>query len=115
MALAYGTDGAIRRDPNVLGGEGETGQGDATRSAGGAARAGLAEMRDGAQHVVDAAKEKLHDASDMVAHKAGDAKHAIEAGFAGLKQTVSKHPMASIGIAAGAGLILGVLFFRPRS
>jgi ElaB/YqjD/DUF883 family membrane-anchored ribosome-binding protein len=53
---------------------------------------------------VDAAKNKLGEAGESVVH-------ATES----LRDTIGRHPVASIGIAAGAGMILGLILFRPRS
>lgn len=68
------------------------------------ARAGAGELREGASRAVDAAKEKLDDATEM----------AMEASQS-LKNVVAKHPLASIGIAAGVGMVLGMLICRPRN
>ncbi len=68
------------------------------------ARAGASELRDGASHAVDVAKDKLDDAAELAAEASKS-----------LKDVVAKHPIASIGIAAGVGMVLGMLIFRPRN
>lgn len=68
------------------------------------ARSGATELREGARHAVDSAKDKLDGAKDS----------AVEAA-ASLKDLISKHPVASIGIAAGVGLLIGLVVLRPRS
>ena len=67
-------------------------------------RSGATEIRQGAQHAVEVAKEKFDDAKDGAAHAADSVKHAIE-----------RNPMAAVGIAAGIGLVVGLILFRPRS
>lgn len=76
------------------------------------ARSGASELRDEAMHAVGSAKERLVDtAKDGYAqarHKAADAAKSF-------KELVVAHPLASIGVAAGAGVIAGLLLRRPRS
>ncbi len=69
-----------------------------------AARSGGADLRTGAEHTLQAAKGKLTDAE----HAAKDAAHS-------LKELVVQHPMASVGIAACVGLLVGLALLRPRS
>jgi ElaB/YqjD/DUF883 family membrane-anchored ribosome-binding protein len=69
-----------------------------------AARSGAAQLSKGAHQAVDVAKHKLGEAGESVVQ-------ATES----LRQTVGRHPVASIGIAAGVGMILGLILFRPRS
>jgi len=68
------------------------------------ARAGASELRDGASHAVDVAKDKLDDAAELAAEASKS-----------FKDVVARHPIASIGIAAGVGIVLGMLIFRPRN
>jgi ElaB/YqjD/DUF883 family membrane-anchored ribosome-binding protein len=68
------------------------------------ARSGAAQLSKGAHHAVDVAKNKLGEAGESVVH-------ATES----LRDTVGRHPVASIGIAAGIGMIVGLILFRPRS
>lgn len=67
------------------------------RSATDAAHSGAAELRHGAQHAMETAKRSAADAT------------------ASLRDTVAHHPIASIGIAAALGALLGLVIFRPRS
>lgn len=69
-----------------------------------AVKSGATEVRHGAHDAMDAAKHKLEEAR----HSAGEAADS-------LKGLVSRNPMASLGIAAGVGLVLGLIVFRPRS
>lgn len=68
------------------------------------ARAGVGELRQGASHAVDVAKEKFDEAADVAAE-------ATES----VRGIVARHPIASIGIAAGVGIVLGMLICRPRN
>ena len=69
-----------------------------------AARSGMSELREGAHHAVDVAKSKLGDAKDAAA----DAAHS-------LKGVIVRHPVTSIGIAAGVGILIGMVLSRSRS
>ncbi len=118
MAHTYDANDRARLDADTIGAgvsEATAGVAHAVRGAGDGARAGIAEMRHGAQHVVEAAKDKLHSAQHMVAERASETKHAVEDGYAGLKHTIVRNPMASVGIAAGVGVLVGLLLCRPRS
>jgi len=68
-----------------------------------AARSGVAELRDGASHGVDAAKGKLEDARKATA----DAAHS-------LKEVIVRNPVTSIGLAAGLGILIGLVMSRSR-
>ncbi len=80
-----------------------------------AARSGVAELKQGAHHALDAAKEKLHNAGEAAHEKFDEARHAAEHAAQSLKGLIAKHPVASIGIAAGVGMLVGLALFRPRS
>jgi ElaB/YqjD/DUF883 family membrane-anchored ribosome-binding protein len=69
-----------------------------------AARSGVAELRQGAHHAIDAAKDKYQDAKECAADATDSLKH-----------TIARHPLTSIGIAAGVGMLIGLIVFRPRS
>lgn len=69
-----------------------------------AARSGVAELRQGAQHAVDIAKDRFESAKSSAA----DATES-------LKSVISRNPLASIGIAAGVGMLIALVMFRPRS
>ena len=68
------------------------------------ARSGAAELADGAGHAVDAAKKQIAGAKDA----------ALDAA-ASLKGVITRNPVTSIGIAAGVGLLIGLIVFRPRN
>lgn len=68
------------------------------------ARAGASELRDGANHAVDVAKHKLDDAADIAAETTQS-----------LREVVGRNPIASIGIAAGVGMVIGMLICRSRN
>lgn len=69
-----------------------------------AARSGVAELKQGAHHAIDAAKDKYQDAKEYAADATDSLKH-----------TISRNPLTSIGIAAGVGMLIGLIVFRPRS
>lgn len=78
----------------------------------GAARDGATELKEGARHAVDTAKDKLSAASDTMKHKYEDAKdHAAEMTHS-LKGYVSDHPISSVAVAAGVGILLGMIWSR---
>lgn len=70
-------------------------------------RDGASELRDGAYQAVDSAKVKLSQAADYTKDHAADAAKSA-------RQTVSDHPLTSLGIALGVGIIAGLLIGRPR-
>lgn len=118
MTNAYNSNDYSRTESDKIGAgvvEAKEGMVHAVRGAGEGASAGLAEMREGAHHVVEAAKSKLHDAQHMVSEKACGAKHAVEAGYDDVKVAIGKNPMLSVGIAAGVGVLIGLVLCRPRS
>ena len=108
MATPQAHDGTgFKQDMNRLGQGVDTIKSDVNTLAHGAvdaARSGVAELRQGAQNAVDAAKDKYEVAKE----KAVDAADSV-------KDMITRNPMASIGIAAGAGLLLGLILSRPRS
>lgn len=69
-----------------------------------AARSGAAEVRQGARQALDAAKDKFTE----VKGSATDATHSLQ-------DLIGRHPLASVGIAAGVGVVLSLILFRPRS
>ena len=69
-----------------------------------AARSGVAELREGAHNAVDAAKGKLDDARKATA----EAAHSM-------KEMIVRNPVTSIGIAAGVGILIGMVLCRSRS
>lgn len=82
----------------------------------GTARSGASEIRQGMHDAVEAGKETYQGAKDMVHEGYEGTKQAACDATNSLRQTVSEHPIASVGIAAGAGLLLGsILIWRLRS
>ncbi len=68
-----------------------------------AAKDGVTELRHGAEHAVDVAKHKIEEGKQAAA----DTTQSI-------CTAISKNPLTSVGIAAGAGAVLALLMFRPR-
>lgn len=68
-----------------------------------AAKDGVAELRHSAEHAVDLAK-----------HKIEEGKQAAAETTESIRTTIAKNPLASVGIAAGAGAVIALLMFRPR-
>ncbi|MEK6703468.1 MAG: hypothetical protein AABZ53_14505 [Planctomycetota bacterium] len=108
MAITQATDGTgFKQDLQGLGDGLGTLRTDVKNLAHGAvdaARSGAAELRQGAQHAVEAAKEKF-DGAKQAASEATDS----------LRGVVTRHPIASIGIAAGVGVLAGLILSRSRS
>ena len=78
------------------------------------ARSGASELRDGAIHTVDAAKVKLGHAADIAKDEYEVVKHkAVEIGKS-LKDVMGNHPMATVGVIAGIGILVGMVLSRPR-
>ncbi|MBS0197652.1 MAG: DUF883 family protein [Planctomycetes bacterium] len=84
------------------------------------------QLGDRAGEVKDNISGLAHDA--MSAAKAGvnqatgDIKRTVDAGKKGavhamedLSDRISENPLASVGIAAGVGMAIGLLLFRPRA
>lgn len=78
--------GAIKSDVASLG-----------RGAADAARSGMAELRHGAENAITEAKATASDAA------------------ASFRCRVASHPMASVSIAAAAGVLIGMVLCRSRS
>ena len=82
----------------------------------GAARSGASEVRQGMHDAVEAGKETYEGAKDMVRDGYEGTKQAACDATSSLRDVVSDHPIASVSIAAGAGLLLGsLLCWRLRS
>jgi len=60
----------------------------------------------------DAVRDKLHDYSDRVAARYTDGKAKLSALEADLAHRVTESPMTSVLLAAGAGLLLCILWRR---
>jgi len=73
------------------------------------------ELRRHAEHAARSAKEALGCVRDMTGDLYASARKSATSAAATLNDGVTRHPLASIGIAAGAGLLLGVILNRWRS
>lgn len=80
-----------------------------------AARSGVAELRQGAQHAVETAKDKFEGAKDMARERYEGAKDSAADAADSLRHVIARNPLASIGVAAGVGILIGLVMFRPRS
>lgn len=79
------------------------------------ARSGSAEFRQHASEAVGHAKQKLAQAGEAVHHKLDSAKEtAVDASDA-LKGVISRNPISSIAVAAGVGILIGLVVSRKRS
>ncbi len=83
--------------------------------AAGAARHGAAELREGASHAVDAAKAKLAQGADYAKKQFADAQDQVSATAKSMNKYVGEHPLTSIGVALGVGVVVGMLLSRSRS
>jgi ElaB/YqjD/DUF883 family membrane-anchored ribosome-binding protein len=72
-----------------------------------AARAGVAEIRQGAHHAVESARNAVNETYQ-------DARESAVRTAESVKAVVSRNPFTSIGIAAGVGILLGVVISRSR-
>jgi ElaB/YqjD/DUF883 family membrane-anchored ribosome-binding protein len=77
---------------------------DVAEGAADAAHSGVDELREGAERAVAVVKDKLEEAKGT----AIDATHTV-------RDFVTRNPLASVGIAAATGLLLGLAMRRPRS
>ncbi|TVQ55232.1 MAG: DUF883 family protein [Phycisphaerales bacterium] len=80
------------------------------------ARSGASEVRQGMHDAVEAGKETYQGAKDMAREGYEGTKQAACDATSSLRDVVSDHPIASVSIAAGAGVLLGgLLLWRLRS
>jgi ElaB/YqjD/DUF883 family membrane-anchored ribosome-binding protein len=80
-----------------------------------AARDGASELRADAGHAVDAARQKLTKAKESVKQHVEHADQQVAVAMKSMKQQVSDHPIVSIGIAVGVGVLAGILLGRSKS
>ncbi|GEM_PF-4125597 len=78
------------------------------------ARTAGTEVRQGVEHAVEAAKLKLTEVKGRAMHQVDIARTGAHDATESLRDVVVRHPLASIGIAAGVGLLIGAIFIRPR-
>ncbi len=67
-----------------------------------------------AHESLEAAKDKLAGAKEAARDALSAAKEMSTDAAESLKGVVVRHPAASIGIAVGVGLLLGMVLARPR-
>jgi ElaB/YqjD/DUF883 family membrane-anchored ribosome-binding protein len=75
--------------------------------AGDALRSGAAQVQHAAHNAVDSAKHRIQDAEK-------NAEKYVSNAADSLKELVVRHPVTSVSIAAGVGLLIGSLFLRAR-
>ena len=75
--------------------------------AGDALRSGAAQVQHAAHNAVDSAKHRIQDAEKNAEKYVANAADS-------LKELVVRHPVTSVAIAAGVGLLIGSLFLRAR-
>ncbi len=68
-----------------------------------------------AHGAADAARSGAHAALDAAKDQYESAKGAASDAAASFKSTVSRNPMASVAVAAGVGLVIGLFLFRSRN
>jgi ElaB/YqjD/DUF883 family membrane-anchored ribosome-binding protein len=81
----------------------ETGEEPVEEGAGGRATEVMTEIGEVAQQVVRALGDGV-----------GDAEDSIREGLVQAEETVRKHPLAALGVAAGVGFLVGVIVSRGR-
>lgn len=64
--------------------------------------------------VVDEGKDTLHELRDKAHDIQDKARHHVDDGLKNARHHVRKQPLASTMIAAGAGFLLGSLFYSRR-
>ena len=89
---------------------------DAKHEAMGAVRSGASEIRQGMHDAVEAGKETYQGAKDMVREGYEETRKAAGTATNSLRGAVAENPIAAVGIAVGAGVLLGsFLMCRLRS
>jgi ElaB/YqjD/DUF883 family membrane-anchored ribosome-binding protein len=79
------------------------------------AKSGASELREGAMRSVESAKTKLGEAADVAKDEYAVVKHkAVEIGKS-LKDVMGNHPVATVGVIAGVGILVGMVLSRPRA
>ena len=99
--------GGFKQDINRMGQSVDTLKhdvGDLADSAADAARQGASELRNTARHALDAAKEKFEGAKETAADAARS-----------LTGVIKRHPVASVAVVAGAGLLIGMLLRHKKA
>lgn len=78
------------------------------------ARSGSVELRQHASEAVDQAKQRLAQASDVAHHKFDEAKQTAEETTEAMRGVISRNPLCSVAVAAGVGVLVGLLLTRNR-
>lgn len=78
------------------------------------ARSGGAELRQHASEAMGQAKQKLSHANEVVHQTLDCAKETAADASDALKGVVTRHPLTSIAVAAGVGILLGLVLTRSR-
>lgn len=113
-----GSHGAFRRDIDDMSrhaGQAGTATASMARDAAHAARDGAEGIADGVSGAVEAAKGRLEKGSDFVKKQYDQAKETVGGAARSVKETVREHPVASVAVAVGLGVIAGMLLGRSRS
>jgi ElaB/YqjD/DUF883 family membrane-anchored ribosome-binding protein len=117
-APAASNHGSFKQDLNDISRHaGEVGAGVSSLARDGvhAVRDGAGEIAAGASNAVDAAKARLEKGSEYVKKQYDNAKESVGGAARSVTETVREHPVASIAVAVGLGMIAGVLLGRSRS
>jgi uncharacterized protein YjbJ (UPF0337 family) len=70
-----------------------------------------------ASRVADSVKTNAHRATEAVEHAAVDAAKSVRAGYSQAEEAVRRHPLESLAIFFGLGLLVGIvtsIFVRSR-
>lgn len=76
------------------------------------ARTAGTEVRHGVEHAVEAAKLKMTEVKGRAMDQVDAARASAHDATESLRDTVVRHPIASIGIAAGVGIVIGAILLR---
>lgn len=82
-------------------------------------KADVAGLAHGASQAVHSGAAQLQhtgaDALELAKEKLAQGKHAAEDATASVSKLITENPLASIGIATGVGILIGLIMGRPRS
>lgn len=78
----------------------------------------LEELSQGGTHgVADSARKLADQTRERVQHASEQVTHQVQEGYAQAEQTVRRHPLESVAVAFGVGIVSGLvvgLMIRPR-
>lgn len=84
-----------------------------------ALKADVAGLAHDAAHAVHSGAAQIQnagsDALELAKQKLAEGKHAAEDAAESVKKLISDNPLASVGIATGLGILIGLVLVRPRS